>query len=115
MARQPDQPVADWAPCPPGKIVHLGQKLRKQRQRRVFLRTATMLTGAAAIGAGTWLSWTMLGREPNYGGVTCSEVQRLGADYAKGNLDEAVKNLVRQHLARCPKCAAKYRSMGLPT
>jgi hypothetical protein len=115
MGRQPKHPDADWTSCPAGRIVHLGQQLRQRRQRRKFLQTAVALTGTAAMGAGVWLGWTMLGREPNPGGLTCSEVQRLAADYRRGKLGQQIRDQVQQHLARCPQCESKYRSMGLST
>lgn len=111
MARQPKHPEPEWAPCPSGRLALLSQQIHKRRQRRRFLQTTPALTGTVATGAGAWLGWAMMRRD----GLTCVQVQRLATEYRQGKLDEAIQEQVRQHLARCPKCDAMYRTMGSPT
>ena len=56
MGRQLKQPGGSWDTCPAGEIVHLSQRLRKRRQRRVFLKATAMLTSTAAVAGGVWLA-----------------------------------------------------------
>jgi anti-sigma factor RsiW len=109
--RSPDE----WVLCPPGELERLAERLRRRRRRRVFLRTATAV---AVVAAGGGLSaWLSLGpaREPSYGGITCTRVQALAGAYARGELSATVREQVRQHLAQCPRCAARFQALGRAT
>jgi hypothetical protein len=70
----------------------------------------------AAAGGGTAL-WLSQGssREPDFGGITCSQVQALAPAYQKGELSEAERERVHQHLAQCPRCGPRFKAMGLRT
>jgi hypothetical protein len=117
-AKQPPPPRR--TPCPPGTFLLLAEKLRKRRHRRVFLRTAVVSTAVAAgTGLSLWLGLRESGQrspaEYHYGGIACSEVQKLASSYGRGELAAPIREKVRQHVAQCPHCGPRFGSMGLET
>ncbi len=109
-------------PCPPGAFQSLAEKLRKRRQRRLFLRSAVAVASTAVVAGGglsLWLGLRGSGQqspsEYHYGGIACSEVQELAGAYARGELGAPMREKVRQHVAQCPHCGPRFRSMGLKT
>jgi hypothetical protein len=125
MAREfsADQhPQPRRTPCPPGTFQSLAEKLRKRRQRRLFLRNAVAIASTAVVAGGglsLWLGLRGSGHqgpaEYHYGGLACSEVQKLAGAYAKGELAPPIREKVRQHVAQCPRCGQMFRSMGMKT
>ena len=125
MAREfnADQhPQPRRTPCPPGAFQSLAEKLRKRRQRRLFLRNALAVASTAVVAGGglsLWLELRGSGQqgpgEYQFGGLACSEVQKLAGDYAKGKLAPPMRERVRQHVAQCPRCRQMFRSMGMET
>lgn len=109
-------------PCPPGTFQSLAEKLRKRRRRRVFLWNTLAAAGTVVVAGEGLMLWLAL-REPgqqspaeyHYGGIACSEVQKLAGAYAKGELVAPVQEKVRQHVAQCPRCGQLFRSMGMKT
>ena len=113
---QTGPPTSDWAPCPPGAFELLTEKLRARRRRRFFLRTAAVTVGTAAAAGVGWLVWQLNQPGPaNFGGIACPEVIRLGPEYAKGELNEDLRERIRIHVSLCPKCGPYYRSKGWAT
>jgi hypothetical protein len=51
----------------------------------------------------------------SFGGIACSDVHRLKDAYAKNELEESVREQVRQHIVQCPRCGPWAKSMGLKT
>jgi hypothetical protein len=109
-------------PCPPGTFQRLAEKLRKRRRRRDFLWTALAATGTAVVAGEGLMIWLAL-REPGqqgpseyyYGGIACSEVQKMAGAYAKGELDAPTREKIRRHVAQCSRCGSLFRSMGIGT
>lgn len=109
-------------PCPAGTFQRLAEKLRKRRRRRDFLWTALAATGTAVVAGEGLMLWLAL-REPGqqspseyyYGGMACSEVQRLADAYAKGELDAPTREKIRQHVVQCSRCRSLFKSMGMGT
>jgi hypothetical protein len=108
MARQRDDerwPPLEWDDAPPDAVARLGRKLRKRRQRRVFLGAATAAVAVLAAGGGVGLWWlTGRRREFDFGDITCSEVMRLAEAYRAGRLDAPLRERVERHIALCPMC-----------
>jgi hypothetical protein len=95
----------------------LARKLRRRRQRRVFLGWGLALAGAAvATGVGIWAGkrWRTPD-EYDFGHISCADVQKLAQAYGQGKLDGPVRERVRRHVAQCPKCGPLFQSMGLTT
>jgi hypothetical protein len=109
-------------PCPPGTFQSLAEKLRKRRRRRAFLWNALATVGTAIVAGEGLMLWLAF-REPGqqgpseyyYGGIACSEVQKLADAYAKGELDAPTREKIRQHVAQCLRCGSLFRSMGMGT
>jgi hypothetical protein len=117
-----ESPQPRRIPCPPGMFQSLAEKLRKRRRRRVFLRNAVAVAGTAVVAGGgisLWLGLKGSGQhgptEYHFGGLACSEVQKLADAYAKGQLSPPMRDRVRQHVAQCPRCQQMFRSMGMKT
>jgi anti-sigma factor RsiW len=125
MAREfnaEQRPQPRRTPCPPGTFQGLAEKLRKRRRRRVFLRNAAAVAGTAVVAGGGFSLWLGLRgsgqqgpTEYHFGGLACSEVQKLADAYAKGELSPPMRDRVRQHVAQCPRCQQMFRSMGMKT
>jgi predicted anti-sigma-YlaC factor YlaD len=125
MAREfnaEQHPQLGAPPCPPGTFQSLAEKLRKRRRRRLFLRNAVAVVSTAAVAGGglsLWLGLKGAGQqdsgEYHFGGLACSEVQKLAGAYAKGELAPPMREQVRQHVAQCPRCQQMFRSMGMKT
>jgi hypothetical protein len=113
MTRRSSDP---WTPCPAGEFRRLGQRLRaRRRHRRVFLYTAARLAAGVALGVGAaawWLRADAPG-ETSPSALTCTQVKQLIEPYARGALDDAVRQQVRAHLSGCAACRALYNARGL--
>lgn len=112
-ANNPKEPVSLWSPCPPGEFERLGRKLRYRRRRRVFLRT--VMAGAVTATGGVTAWWLFAPVDQSFAGLTCSDVHRLVDAYAKHELEESVREQVRQHITQCPRCSPWAKSRGLKT
>lgn len=108
----------EWRPCPRGTLTGLSRQLKqRQRVRQLQKTVGTVAVLLLAVGVGVlWLPQqptmqrpTM--REPSYGGITCSEVQRVLPEVASGTLEQETLTKVEQHLAECPHCAELARRM----
>src|SRR5262245_4699006 len=105
MAREfnaEQHPQPQGTPCPPGTFQSLAEKLRKRRRRRGFLRNAVAVASSAVAAGGGLSLWLGLRRtgqqsptEYRFGGLACSEVQKLAGGYAKGELAPATREKVR--------------------
>jgi hypothetical protein len=103
-----------WTACPPGEIERLAVRLRNRRRRRLFLRAGAAVAAAAVVGAGAWLvrGWFDRKREPNFAGITCTEVRKLAEAYLKDDLSTATREQVRQHISQCGHCASYFRALA---
>jgi hypothetical protein len=113
MARQPpSESLANalWEPCPPGEFARLSRKLRARRQRRTFLQAAALTAITAATGGAAWLALRPDPMPTNPGGISCSEVRRLGDDYQSGKITGCLREQIRTHLTQCPECSARIPS-----
>ena len=115
-------PPTRGMPCPPGTFQSLAENLRKRRRRRDFLWNTLATASTVVVAGGGVMLWVVL-REPRqhnpaeyyYGGLACSEVQKLAGPYAQGELAPPIREKVRQHIAQCQRCQQMFRSMGMNT
>lgn len=107
----------EWRPCPQGTLTGLSRRLKqRQRVRQLQKTVATVAVLLLAVGAGVlWLPQQPTMQEPSYGGITCSEVQRVLPEVASGMLEQDTLTKVEQHLAECPHCAELARRMNADT
>ncbi len=102
------EPSEGWEACPPGEFGRLGQRLQARRRRRSFLRAASLATAASAFGgAVAWLGLSASG-PADVRDITCAEVQQAAQPYLKGQLDPALRECIRQHIAHCPLCGPRF-------
>jgi hypothetical protein len=96
-------------------VERLAHKLRARRRRRLFLRSAVGVVGAAAAAGGLWVGWTLYeSADYTYGGVSCTEVQKLASQFGRGELSEELSAKVRNHVRQCPRCGPRFKAMGIP-
>ena len=107
-------PNDGWSPCPEGTLTGLAATLKRreqiQRLQRISSLVALLLV---AIAAGTWFSNRSSegSMESNYGGITCTEVQKSLPQMMSGSADESLVTRINAHLVRCPLCAEMARRM----
>ena len=106
----------EWEPCQ-GEISILVRQLDKvERRRRIrqLASTATLSLVLFAVGA-VLVGGFVLYREPQFGGIGCTECLSHAADYRDhltgvkpmANLELAGK--IKTHLEQCKCCGAKFR------
>ncbi len=100
-----------WAACPEGGLQQLVDELHARRRREFLKRLASTATVVVALGAGGYVAagWLRQAMEYRYGGLTCSEVRRLAADYHAKRLDLETTRKMTIHLKKCPRCGPDYR------
>ena len=95
----------EWQPCPPGEVGHLVRRL-KARESAVVVRRRMIAAVVLLMAAftGYYFMGVLPGAEPNYGGIVCSAVQELAAEYRAGKLDAETADRIHAHLAECDQC-----------
>lgn len=104
------QPGGEWRQCPPGEIERLAGRLRQRRRRRLWLRSSALAATVVVLAAAVML-WSL--GEPNYGGLTCTDVISFAEDYRNDRLEPELRAHVVTHLENCPNCRAHYEEMGI--
>jgi hypothetical protein len=103
----------DWKPCSPGSLAGFAGKERT-RQRRHFLVKASGVS-AVLLLVGT-VAFLNLGPdrlgEPNFGGITCTNVRANAMQYMAGNLEADLTQRIRVHLEQCPDCQRFWKEMA---
>ena len=103
----------EWQPLPAGTLNELASRLKTQRR----LRLASQFGGVAcvviaAIGLSLFsASRTASMKEPNFGGITCTEVRRVMMDLAANPPAPDVEQRVQEHLRQCPACQKFMQGM----
>ena len=102
---------SDWGPCPQGELTRVAGRLQRQRSLRRVARVAAITTVTLVALAGIVVlfvpeatGWLFHPGEFHYGGISCSEIQRLLPELKAGTLDEKTMARVRVHLDKCPHC-----------
>ena len=103
-----------WSPCPEGTLTGLAVTLkRRQRIQRLQRISSLVALLVVAIAAGTWFANRSSdgSMESNYGGITCTDVQKALPQMMSGNAEESLITRINAHLAKCPQCAEMARRM----
>lgn len=111
MPPKPNKSEA-WIPCPRGSLGEFARR-EKTRQRRRFLVKASGVATVLALGGGVGF-WALRPRgmaEPNFGGVTCSEVRGNAMAMMSGTLPDDLVQKIQVHLSQCPDCQAFLEKM----
>lgn len=95
-----------WAPCEPGCLQSLGERLR----RRPSVSTAKTAGVAMAVCAAAVLAVGLAvnsvgGSEPEPAPIACHDVAAHLDDYACGACEAELRARIELHLSRCGKCA----------
>lgn len=108
-----NRPDDDWQACPPGRLTEKVRNHRSTvRRRKVFQAVGYACALVLAVGVGTWVGERLRGApEPNFGGITCSEVRQNMDAYAHHQLDAEVTERMEIHLRDCPACRELKRQM----
>lgn len=106
-------PRDPWPACPAGELTSMVGRSRARRRTQTLLRGAGATTGLLLLIAVGSLAAGRLGGpgENQHGGIACSEVQEVLADYRSGRLDADLTQQVARHLAGCELCGRLYREM----
>uniref|UniRef100_A0A7C2PGP1 Zf-HC2 domain-containing protein n=1 Tax=Schlesneria paludicola TaxID=360056 RepID=A0A7C2PGP1_9PLAN len=110
----PENKPEQWEPVPPGTLAGIARRHRaRDRNRQVF----GAIGRCAVLALGIGLGWTISGRignlaGPNFGGITCQEVQSLLPTMtAGGQLPPEQAAKVEAHLKLCPECRRMREAM----
>ena len=100
-----------WQPCPPGALPQFAHTHRAQSRRHVLLKLASMSGVALLLAAVGLVLVRNDASEPNFGGITCSEVRRQAADYRAGHLNADLSSKISIHLEQCAECQTRWKMM----
>ncbi len=97
---------SEWQACPSGEVAELVGRLRARRRHETFRQVAlgtaalclVLIAGSALIHRG------FKPADPNFGGITCTEVAEHAEAYVAGTLDADLTQRIDMHLSRCPFC-----------
>lgn len=99
-------------PCPRGSLGKFARR-EQSRQRRRFLVKASSMAAVVALGSGVGF-WTLRPRgmsEPNFGGITCTEVRSNAMEMMAGTLPNDLMRKIQTHLSECGACQAFLEKM----
>ena len=105
---EPDQPET-WQPCQQGELRQVVTKNARQQSQQRFVRGMTagvallLLVGAVSLFVAT--------RPGLPGGIACTDVVAVLAQYIDGDLDEKLHAQVSEHLEHCEACRRHHREM----
>jgi hypothetical protein len=111
MSPNPNMSEA-WIPCPRGSLGQFARR-EKTRQRRRFLVKASGIAAVVALSGGVGF-WALRPRgmsEPNFGGVTCTEVRTNAMAMMAGTLPSDLLHKIQTHLSQCGECQAMLEKM----
>lgn len=92
----------------------MASTLRARRRRRQTLKLSVLTLLVAGTGV---MFWGTLSQpvEYNFGGIVCSEVQRLLEDYLHAALAPELTHKIDARLAECPNCKPLMDGMQKPS
>jgi hypothetical protein len=65
------------------------------------------------VGSVAYLNWgPVRPAEPNFGGITCTEVRANAMQYMAGNLEADLTQRISVHLEQCPDCQRFWKEMA---
>ena len=108
-----DERQDEWRECPRGELERMVERLealRTARRRRQIVVTSAVIAMVGAVVVGGRQLW-IGSSEFEYGGIACSDVAVLMANYSAGSLDEDLAEKVRLHLHECQQCGPKFQRM----
>ena len=106
----------DWKPCQPGELSRMARRLDAVERRaryRQLVSTGLLSMSLFAVGV-ILIGGVAVFREPNFGGIRCSECLAHAEEYHEHLLGETLMadlTLVGQmktHLELCDRCRGKF-------
>ena len=109
----------DWTPCQPGELTRMVKRLDAAERRTRYRQLArTGLLSMLVFAIGTMLVGGLgVFREPNYGGIRCSECIAHAEEYYQHLLGETLMadltlaEQMKTHLELCDRCRPKFYKM----
>lgn len=106
----------DWKPCPPGSLVGFAGHERTRQRRRFLAKASGVAAVLLLVGSAVVLNWRPARlAEPNFGGITCTEVRANAAQYMAGRLEADLAQQISLHLEQCPHCQRFWLEMASET
>jgi Putative zinc-finger len=102
---KPDQPYDQWQPVPKGTLAKYASRYARRSANRRW--AAGIGIAAMALLAIFVFNPSQPGRqlsEPNYGGITCSQVRENLSAYKSASVDASTRSRIDEHLRQCPIC-----------
>ena len=94
-----------WQPCPKGTLAEYAERqVRMSSQRR--WAAGIGITAMALLAIFFINSYQPSGPsgEPNYGGITCTQVRLNLSSYNSGSVESSTGRRIADHLRQCPIC-----------
>ncbi len=105
-------PAEAWTACSPGTLGRLSRRIRGQRQQQSAIRVAAPLAMIVLVTLGVWSANRPAAlHESNYGGLTCQQVETNMQQYTVSQLPPETQRALAEHLAHCPHCQKKMKTM----
>ena len=106
----------EWQQCAPGDLGRVASTLRARRTRREALAVIGKAAAAVAVIVVAVLGVQYIQHQPaggdmDFGGISCSEVGELSADYLAGRLAPDVADKFEEHLKKCPMCRERIEDL----
>ncbi len=95
-----------WQACPPGEVTELVGRLRARRRHETLRQVALGTTALCLvlIAGSSLIHRVLTPAEPNFGGITCTEVAEHTEAYVAGTLDADLARRIDVHLGQCTFC-----------
>lgn len=102
-----------WDSCPEGALAQTVAQLKSRRRNRALAISVGPVVVLLLIVLTGTMAWQSLSTsdENHYGGVSCTQVRSLLAEYGQGTLEETLALNVAIHLKQCLMCRTSYESM----
>jgi hypothetical protein len=118
MSRESEQQHDEsWAPCPPGTLLRMTQRVRETRRRDATRRITSvlavvcLLAAGAGLGAATWIAARTPDAPAEFTALRCSEIRDLLVQYGHGTLADKLRQTIAAHLRECPSCREHHRKL----
>lgn len=102
-----------WDSCPKGALAQTIAQLKSRRRNRTLaLSTGPVVVLLLILFVGVmFVQRRSTSGENHYGGISCSRVFELLAEYQQGNLEDTLAISIAEHLRKCLMCRTSYESM----
>jgi hypothetical protein len=94
-----------WQPCPKGTLAeYADRQVRMSSHRRWAAGIGITAIALLAIFLVNSFQPISPSGEPNYGGITCTQVRLNLSSYTSGSVESSTGRRIADHLRQCPTC-----------